>query len=42
LQPSAFGRIRGVIVDRLVGGQGNIGDRVHVFRMTAGDPPMLG
>ena len=42
LQPAAFGRIRCKIVDRLVGGQGNIGDRVHALRMTADDPPGLG
>ena len=42
LQPAAFGRIRRIIVDRLVGGQRNIGDRVHALRMPADDPPELG
>ncbi len=42
LQPRAFGRIRCVVVDRFIGGQGYIGDRVHVLRMTAAGPPRLG
>jgi len=41
-QPAAFGRRRGVIVDRLVGGQGNIGDRVHDFTIPVPKPRRLG
>ena len=30
----AFGAVRGVVVDRLVGGHGHVGDRVHAVRMS--------